>query len=307
MIEQHDNLQQPAKVDHSQLTAPLLYLSSAGCDWDNVNVYAYHEPTTIANWVDPAIPEITLILLTRGAMLMEQQRPDGTWHQWAVRQGDIFLKPAYTITKPTDWKSLSTEPMETVHVHLNQDLLRRTALELADKDSAQITLVRRTGFRDALLTQVGLALQQELLAPSAAGKLYAETAAQMLSVHLLRHYTHETITIHERKDKLTRQQITRIQDFVAANLRENISLETLATLIGFSPYHFARLFREATGYSPYQYVICQRIERAKYLLKQTVMPIGQIAIETGFAHQSHLTHTFKQHLGITPRAYRQQG
>jgi AraC family transcriptional regulator len=90
-----------------------------------------------------------------------------------------------------------------------------------------------------------------------------------------------------------------------ARLFPDLSLGVLAEQVGLSSYHFARLFRRATGESPHQFVLRQRIARARQLLKDTEMPIAIVAVESGFAHQSHLTQVFKRYLGHTPRADRQ--
>jgi AraC family transcriptional regulator len=203
------------------------------------------------------------------------------------------------------WKSLGSGAMQTLHLHLSKDLLVRAAEELADSDPAHLTLIGRTGFRDPLLTQIGFALWRELEQPDPAGKLYAQAAAQMLAVHLLRHYTTTPLAIKELSQGLTRQQIGRVTDFILAHLTQDISLEALAQQADFSPYHFARLFRQTTGESPHQFVLRQRVERAQHLLKATNMPLASIALESGFANQSHLTRIFKRHLGLTPRTYRQ--
>jgi AraC family transcriptional regulator len=78
----------------------------------------------------------------------------------------------------------------------------------------------------------------------------------------------------------------------------------LAQQTGFSPYHFARLFRQTTGESPHQFVLRLRIERAQQLLEKMDVPLSHIALESGFTDQSHLTQAFKRHLGQTPHAYR---
>jgi len=96
----------------------------------------------------------------------------------------------------------------------------------------------------------------------------------------------------------------RVVDFVQAHLDQDLSLEALAQQTSFSPYYFARLFRQTTGESPHQFVLRQRIERARRLLKETDIPLAHVAIESGFANQSHLTRAFKQQYGLTPRAYR---
>ena len=90
-----------------------------------------------------------------------------------------------------------------------------------------------------------------------------------------------------------------------AHLSQDLSLDVLAQQIGFSPYHFARLFRQTLGESPHQFVLRQRIERAQHLLKEADVPLAHIALECGFANQSHLSLVFKRLLGLTPRAYRQ--
>ncbi len=90
-----------------------------------------------------------------------------------------------------------------------------------------------------------------------------------------------------------------------AHLSQDLSLDVLAQQVGFSPYHFARLFRQTMGESPHQFVLRQRIQRAQHLLKEADVPLAHIALECGFANQSHLSLVFKRHLGLTPRAYRQ--
>ncbi|NJS10840.1 MAG: helix-turn-helix transcriptional regulator, partial [Microcoleus sp. CSU_2_2] len=70
-----------------------------------------------------------------------------------------------------------------------------------------------------------------------------------------------------------------------------------------SSYHFCRLFKQSTGFSPHQYVIQQRVERAKQLLRQGQMSIGEIAIACGFSHQSHFNRHFKRLTGVTPKTW----
>ena len=157
------------------------------------------------------------------------------------------------------------------------------------------------------MRQIGLAIWQELEQDTPGGKLYMQTAAQMLAVHLLRYYTEpakDRREIEEAIQKLTRHQITRVTDFMLAHLSQDLSLDMLAQQIGFSTYHFARVFRQTTGESPHQFVLRLRSEQAQRLLKETDIPLAQIALECGFANQSHLTLVFKRLFGVTPRAYR---
>jgi AraC family transcriptional regulator len=188
---------------------------------------------------------------------------------------------------------------------LSKDLLTRTAEEVAGCDPARVLLVARSGFQDPLLRQIGLALWRELEQPAPAGKLYAQGAAQVLTVHLLRHYSSLAGALGEPSHRLTTQQLNRVRDFIHAHLSQDLALATLAQQAGFSPYHFARLFRQTTGESPHEFVMRLRIEQAQRLLAQRDVPLAQVALACGFANQSHFTQAFKRQLGLTPRAYRQ--
>jgi AraC family transcriptional regulator len=216
-----------------------------------------------------------------------------------------MLQTEPVLASEVRWWNLTNAPTQTFHLSLSRELFARTAEEVVDRDPDRLSLVGRAGFQDPLLMQIGFTLWRELEEHSPAGKLYAQTAAQMLAVHLLRHYTSVGEHIKEPAQGLSQQQMRRLTDFVQAHLGQDLSLEALAQQTGFSPYYFARLFRQTTGASPHQFVMQQRIERAQHLLKKTDTPLAQVALESGFANQSHLSHAFKRYLGLTPRAYRQ--
>jgi AraC family transcriptional regulator len=78
----------------------------------------------------------------------------------------------------------------------------------------------------------------------------------------------------------------------------------VAAEVGLSPHHFSRQFREAVGVPPHAHLIARRVERAKVLLAQTDLPIVQVALAVGFAHQSHLTRHFGRLVGTTPARFR---
>ena len=306
MTEQFAISQSASIKAHEGASAiPLLFRSSEESNWEGLVVRAFHEPGELEGWIDPVAPDTSLVLVTQGAMYMEQRLLNGPWRGQHIRQGDLFLKPGGSGPYELRWRSLSPEPLQTLHLHLNTHLLARTAEEVADRDPARLALIGHSGFQDPLLTQIGLALWRELEQDTPAGKLYAQTAAQMLAVHLLRHYTSTAREIEEVSQGLTRHQVKRVTDFMRAHLSQDLSLDILAQQIGFSPYHFARLFRQTLGESPHQFVLRQRIARAQHLLKEADVPLAHIALECGFANQSHLSLVFKRHLGLTPRAYRQ--
>jgi AraC family transcriptional regulator len=284
---------------------PMLVRSSELLGWDGLVVREYNEPRTIEGWLDAVVPEPVLVLVTQGAMQLEYQRTNGTWNALPFRQGDLSLRPGGWMTGLVRWSSDCTGPLQTLHLHLQQQFICRIAEELGSYMPTNLTLSRRMGFQDPLLSQLGFALSRELAQQDCGGgKLYAETAAQLLAVHLLRRYTCTPVSIPEPTQGLTRRQLDRVLEFLLAHLSEDLSLGSLANQSGFSAYYFARLFRLATGQSPHQFVLRQRIARAQRLLHETELPVAQVAAACGFASQSHLTQVFKRYLGHTPRAYR---
>lgn len=298
--------QPSSRISPESLTAPLLYLSSAEAGWEGLVALAFHEPTALEGWTTAPASDISLILFAGGAMHMEQRHAQRPWQGVTLGHDDLILRPGASLSYEVRWQCLSPTPTQTLHLHLSRTLFSRTAEEVADCDPSRLSLSGRVGFQDTLLAQIGLALWRELAAPSSVGKLYAQTAAQMLSVHLLRHYASTARTIKEPTNRLTQRQVKQVTEFIVAHLTQDLSLETLAQQAGFSAYHFARLFRQTMGESPHQFVLRQRIEKAQRLLKDTNAPLARIALDSGFANQSHFTRIFKHRLGLTPRAYRQE-
>lgn len=127
-----------------------------------------------------------------------------------------------------------------------------------------------------------------------------DSLAGQLSVYLLRDY----VTIRFRDtgsgDSLTFQQTRLVRDYVQEHLHENISLQDLAGTLALSRFHFSRRFRNATGTTPHQFVLQQRIAHAQQLLRRSPAALSEVARSCGFADQSHMTRMFRQRLRMTP-------
>jgi AraC-like DNA-binding protein len=157
---------------------------------------------------------------------------------------------------------------------------------------------------DPLLHHIILVLKAEIEAESMVARLYAELLTNALAVHLLRRYATCRPLTGACPSGLSKPKIHRMAAYIEAHLAHELSLIELAAVAQMSPDHFARLFRQATGRTPHQYVIMCRIERAKRLLVETTLPIIDISYQVGFTDQSYFTAVFRKHVSTTPKAYR---
>lgn len=286
-------------------TLPTLLHTSDELGWGELAARTYHEPPSIELWSPLSIPVLTVGLVTSGAMDLEQRYEDAPWHGRMVRPNQFFLQ-SYHQPYQLRWQGAPPEQIQTLILKLHQRTLFRMIEEVAERDPAQIEFVEQIGFDDPLLLHLALALQHELEQPTATGPLYAQTATQMLAVHLICHYTTTPQRIWEPTHGLSRSQVQRIRSFVHDQLAQELTLATLAQQVNLSPYYFARMFRQSTGESPHQFVLHQRLERAQWLLAATATPLTEITAACGFANQSYLATVFKRHFGITPQRYRRQ-
>lgn len=99
---------------------------------------------------------------------------------------------------------------------------------------------------------------------------------------------------------LSALQRRRLVDFIEDHIDQSLSLADLAAVSGLSLSHLKPLFRATFDMPMHQYVLTRRVERARLMLLSEDMPLSQVALETGFAHQSHMAHWMRRILGITP-------
>lgn len=95
-------------------------------------------------------------------------------------------------------------------------------------------------------------------------------------------------------------------EYIERNLRNHLTLAEIAAEVDMNPYYFARVFKNAMGQSPHQYILEKRVERAKDLLKTTELSLVEIASQVGIATQSHFTTVFHRATGMTPREFREK-
>ncbi|WP_347277545.1 AraC family transcriptional regulator [Pseudanabaena sp. FACHB-2040] len=229
------------------------------------------------------------------------QKRDDRLHESILNEGDNLFVPA---GQPSYWcRDKSGVICTPLHICLKPKLIQKVA-EASDIDSNRFELVHSFGQQDLQLHQIGMLMFAELRSGGMMGQLYVESLTQILVIHLLRHYSTLTQPIASQNNSFTRIQLEQAIDYIHTYLNRELSLAKLASVVNISPTYFASLFKQATGISPHQYVIQQRVEKAKLMLKKTDLAIADIALQVGFSSQSHLTQQFKRLTGMTPKQIR---
>lgn len=285
-------------------------VSSVGRPWRHLVLRSYLEPADQELLEAPGLQDFTLMTLASGAEHLERNL-SGRWESADLRMGDVWFVPPAPIS--WRWRSISDEPLSTVHLHIERSVIDSVAEQLELDGSRELTLGDAMRFRDPLVAAMLAALHRAAADPGDS-RLYVDTLVQALAAHLLQHYSrgHTGLAaspagspIHA--ERLVPRRIRRVTDYIRANLAGDMAISELAAQAGLSSFHFARVFRRETGETPHRFVARLRLEEAARLLRATNQTVLQIAIAVGFESASHFSVQFKRDYGMTPLAYRLGG
>jgi AraC family transcriptional regulator len=237
-----------------------------------------------------------VISMHAGAPVQAWCRCEGLSQRRMQTPGDIDIVPAGASGVWTDEQSATI-----LLLRLAPGLLLATARDL-DLNPDRMVLTPRLQLRDPRIEHLAWALKAEREDGYAGGRLYAESLGTALAAHLLRAHALPSASRPIGDRGLPARRLKRVLDFLEANLEQNPGLDELAAVAGFGLSHFKVLFRRSTGMPPHQYLLRRRVERACELLQQGRLSASQIALETGFAHQSHMARCMRRLLGVTPSA-----
>jgi AraC family transcriptional regulator len=217
---------------------------------------------------------------------------------------DVALN-ALTFTSAGRAHSWSTQgPVDFAHLYVQPAKLDRVAEEEFGRDGARVELADAIGRLDPLLASVITEMVRELGDVSAGSRLYLDTLLSVTLVKVLR--DHSRLDVKRASSHLlSPRRLRRVLDYVEAHLETEIALDDLARVAGASPYRFGQAFRRSVGATPYAYVLDQRVERAKRLLRETAEPVSEIAWACGFNSPTQFSTIFKRRTGVSPRRFRQ--
>ena len=185
-----------------------------------------------------------------------------------------------------------------LRIAISDGLVRRIGEQIGLR-TAHIT--PHLQWRDTRVQHLAAALGAELEAEDTSDALYAESLCTALVVRLLNSSRDVVSGGANSARTLAPRVAARVIDYIEAHLHQRLTLAEVAAQAGLSVPHFNVLFRATLGVPVHRYVVQRRVERAKALLLEGRRSASQIALDVGFAHQSHMTQWMQRLLGVTPR------
>lgn len=284
-----------------------LLLDSQSRNWQGLLFNAFELPAFLPGGPAPAISDYTFGFVYEGNKHGEFSINQGCWEKQDLQKGSLVLVPP---DHAINWRwlpdSKNARPLFITCAYLSSALIKRAAAEALDVEPERIEMPKNIGTLDPFMEQLFLAVKNELQAGNPCGPLYAQTAAQMLALHLLSKHCSVNYRVPVYKSGIPPRQLRRVLDYIRMHLNQEISLDSLALIAGLSPYHFLRMFKQSTGKTPLQYIIHSRVEEAKQLLAETELSITEISLEVGYESINHFITMFKRHTSVTPAQFRRE-
>ncbi|WP_213775776.1 AraC family transcriptional regulator [Bradyrhizobium sp. dw_78] len=196
------------------------------------------------------------------------------------------------------------DPFDAVSFRLDQALLDRAAQRLGLPSAPELS-EPFLSTSDEVLVNLSRALLPALRRPAEVTRLFAGHVVDAVVFHLVG----KSARVRTEKETVTRQPAEKVQaalEYMLDCPSDDVDAAKLADLCGLSIDQFNRAFKIATGIPPHQWLVGERVRRARELLAETTIPISDIALCCGFADQSHLTRVFKGHVGASPGAWRRE-
>lgn len=272
----------------------------AECQWPGVSFLVCREDIRQPTTWSIGQPRHTLIVHLGGAMRALDTRIEGIG---ATREppspGDIWLVPA--------GGRYVGQARGQIISYAELRIAPDAVTELPGERTGTLDTLRPCmAHRDEFLYYAVAQMARLATAGDDLSTMMIERLQLLLRQHLFREYRLGGVQRSElaRRAVLDAPTAQRISDYVDDTLERRITLAELATIARISVHQLLIAFRAHFGTTPAQYVLAQRLRRARWLLLNSGQDIGEIALATGFASHSHLSAAFKRQAGISPRQFR---
>ena len=299
-------------ADYSSLRRENVRVSSRGLGWGPINFERRENPPGSRALPSGSSQHLIFVGLGSGRVVRESADEQV---ECELAPGTVAVVPSAT---PVSW-SWATRISFSV-LTLEPAFVDRVAQQVFGLEPAYYRLALTERANDSVITNIAGVLSREVTRGEPGGRLYAESLANILAVHLLRNYAQcadgrnlAACSVPEEAApdvadaaRTQPRAVAEALRFMHENYAHDLSLNDLAAAVHLSPFHVARLFKHTLGVSPHQYLIQVRVNSARSLLSagSGERSLAEVASAVGFADQSHLTRHFKRIMGVTPKQFR---
>jgi AraC family transcriptional regulator len=241
----------------------------------------------VGSYQHPPLPDALLVVHTGGKPNVRTWQTD----RWSERWSTPGLATLLPSNQPSAW--LVDGELDCVTLSISSKILppsRLSKMQFAFPDYLSSALTRQ--------------LLAESYEPNTEDRAtYMESLMNMLAAHVMRQVIHGVSTSVPSADA-SAHRLHKVLNYIRSRPDLDHKIDDLATIAGVAPSHFCRLFKSAMNMTPHNFVTRVRMERAQSLLRQTELPIVQIAEAAGFSNQSAFTRAFNSYTGMAPGQWR---
>src|SRR6516164_7479789 len=170
--------------------------------------------------------------------------------------------------------------------------------------STAAELGHRCKMVDARLAGLMAAVNAERIAGFPSGRLFLDSVEQALAIGLVEAYAGRSHFVRPFRGGLGPARLRMIKELVHAKMEDELTLTEMAQSVELSPAYFSRMFRKSTGETPHQFVLRNRVERAKEMLRAPQARVLDVGVACGFKTQQHFARVFRHLCGTSAREYR---
>lgn len=290
----------PYRLDQTGLVAiPKAKISktSDALDWSDVNVSLIGTEACGASH-QGALPDLNLSMpldpIDVAAML------DGRQQSLTIlRNRPNIIAPGTPLS--VEWRGAAN----ILSVFVRRDVLAEVSGELFGRDTKSLEVISTVGVEDRSISQLLHLLQDALHEPKGHANLKVEHISRALVAHVLRRHSNIMDTGQGADVPLTNRQVKLAKEHIREHLASKILLKDLAPLLNLGRTSLLKRFGASFRQTPHQYILEQRVSRAKELLEGTNLSLEEIAASCGFSDRTHLGNIFRRFVGMAPAQYRQ--
>lgn len=273
-------------------------VSSLGAPWEDSIVMEVDEVQP--GEMNDYLPESPIVVLHLDGSSGTVERIDKQrgYESLSSKAGIVDIDPAGERTS-VRWD----KPHSLLFMMPTNTTMQRAMAELHGTNDFE--LLRANHVYDPQIGHIGYALINECENGFMSGQLFGESLALALVSRLMFKFSSRAVQLDDPLAKgLPLWRLRQVKQYIEDNLNANLCMADIASVAHMSEFHFSRLFKQSTGYSPYRYIVSRRVQRGRELLAKTALPLYEVSEKLGFGDQSHFTTVFKKNVGMTPKQFR---